>query len=266
VESPRSIPAPPDNTYREIEFCLKAKGEVDVPEGHYSFKLPSGINADVKLIYNHPRAAFVSTLSPTEIGATTATGRGEITGLGLRHPVKHGVCWSTTEEPDITCHKTGGGEVTETGRFAHPIMGLAPGTTYYVRAFATNSAGPAYGKQVSFTTLFVPDLEEPRVVACNIAENAWGVPLNITPQVVFSEPMDPGSLTAAAFSLTVGAIQVAARHVYNEATLGGPASRLTPFFPTVSSPTALNMWKRGGVWRCRCGFPHVCPEALVSTR
>ena len=33
------------------------------------------------------------------------------------------------------------------------MTGLTANTTYYVRAYATNSAGTAYGEEVSFTTL-----------------------------------------------------------------------------------------------------------------
>lgn len=218
VESPCQVPAPPEGTYREVELCLKAREGVDVPEGSYTLQLPDGKDTPVYLAYKHARGAGVSTLAVMEVGATTAMGRGQMTDLGVRNPVKHGFCWSTTEAPDITCSKTKGGAVTETGPFAHPITGLAPNTTYYLRAFATNSAGTAYGEEVCFTTLAVPDLKEPRVVSCNIAENAWEIPLNITPRVVFSEPMDPASLTPASLLLTVGGTRVAARHIYREGT------------------------------------------------
>ncbi|SCX92855.1 Ig-like domain-containing protein [Desulfoluna spongiiphila] len=218
VESPRLLPVAPAGTYQEVELCLKVREGGGIPQGLYTFELPDGKHTEVPLVYTHARAATVSTLSPTGIAATSATGRGDITDLGVRHPVRHGLCWSTTEDPDITCPKTAGGEVTETGAFAHPMTGLAPGTTYYVRAFATNSAGPAYGEQVRFTTLSVPDLEEPRVVSCNISENAWDIALNITPGVIFSESMDPNSLTVASLGLTAGGAKVPFRHVYVEAT------------------------------------------------
>lgn len=230
VESPCLIPASPEGTYQELELCLKAREGASVPEGGYTFMLPNGYRTQVPLVYKYARAATVTTLAPTEITATTSTGAGEVSDLGLRHPVKHGLCWATTEDPDITCPKTGGGEVTETGPFAHPITGLAPGTTYYVRAFATNSAGTVYGEQVSFTTRDLPDTEEPRVVSCNIAENAWEIPLNITPRVVFSEPMDPASLTTASLVLTVGGVRVATDPVYTE------ASRTLTLLPKVPLP------------------------------
>ncbi len=62
----------------------------------------------------------------------------------------HGVCWSTSPNPTITgSHAvvTGG-----TGNYTYMITGLPLNTTYYVRAYATNSLGTAYGAQLTFTT------------------------------------------------------------------------------------------------------------------
>jgi hypothetical protein len=41
---------------------------------------------------------------------------------------------------------------TGTGSFTSNLTGLIPSTTYYVRAYATNSAGTSYGNSVSFKT------------------------------------------------------------------------------------------------------------------
>ncbi|HRH69186.1 MAG TPA: fibrobacter succinogenes major paralogous domain-containing protein [Flavobacteriales bacterium] len=62
-----------------------------------------------------------------------------------------GICWSTSPEPTTADQITLNG--TGTGRFPVMLFGLAAGTTYYARAYATNAAGTAYGNQVSFTTL-----------------------------------------------------------------------------------------------------------------
>jgi hypothetical protein len=60
------------------------------------------------------------------------------------------VCWSTTTDPTIANSKTNNG--TGTGTFTSSLTGLSPSTLYYVRAYATNSAGTSYGANVTFTT------------------------------------------------------------------------------------------------------------------
>nr|WP_068892250.1 FISUMP domain-containing protein [Pedobacter panaciterrae] len=61
-----------------------------------------------------------------------------------------GVCWSTTVNPTILNDKTDVANSFPT--YALPMRPLKPNTTYYYRAFSTNSAGTAYGKQLSFKT------------------------------------------------------------------------------------------------------------------
>jgi len=56
-----------------------------------------------------------------------------------------------TSNPTIADSKTVDG--TGVGSFTSAITGLASGTTYYVRSYATNSVGTIYGTEVSFTTL-----------------------------------------------------------------------------------------------------------------
>ncbi len=59
-----------------------------------------------------------------------------------------GVCWSTNPNPTINDSKTTNGNGL--GEFTSNITGLNPYTTYYVRAYATNSAGTSYGEQIRF--------------------------------------------------------------------------------------------------------------------
>lgn len=60
-----------------------------------------------------------------------------------------GICWSTTPNPTIANDKTneGGGANSFTSRAF-----LSTNSTYYVRAYATNSFGTGYGNQVTVTT------------------------------------------------------------------------------------------------------------------
>ena len=98
---------------------------------------------------------ILPTLTTTDIicitsTPTTASSGGNITSDGGATVTVRGVCWNTTDSPTTANSKTTDG--TGIGIFTSAITGLIPGTTYYVRAYATNSVGTAYGNEVSFTT------------------------------------------------------------------------------------------------------------------
>jgi len=92
----------------------------------------------------------VTTSEITNITATTATCGGTIIDEGSGTIVERGVCWSTTIEPTIADSKTTSG--AGAGSFSSNIDGLFGGTTYFVRAYATNSSGTGYGMTMSFKT------------------------------------------------------------------------------------------------------------------
>jgi hypothetical protein len=90
--------------------------------------------------------------SVNTISRTSACFTGAIIDEGSDSIVDIGICWSlesypTLEDQSIPAYSH------EEGQFGkNCISGLAPGTTYYVRAFATTTAGTNYGNEVSFTT------------------------------------------------------------------------------------------------------------------
>ena len=98
--------------------------------------------------------AVVPTLSSTtaasSITETTSSNGGVISNDGGASVTARGVAWSTSTAPTISDSYTTDG--TGTGTFTSSLTGLSGSTTYYVRAYATNSAGTAYGAEVSFTT------------------------------------------------------------------------------------------------------------------
>ena len=98
----------------------------------------------------------VTTEPVTFILSTTAMGNGNVTSLGIPNPTQHGVVWATTLNPTTANNKTTDGPVSATGAFTSVITGLAQGTLYHVRAYATNSVGTVYGEDVTFTTLLTP--------------------------------------------------------------------------------------------------------------
>ena len=92
----------------------------------------------------------ITTANVTSITTNSAVCGGNVTSDGYSTVTARGVCWSTSHNPTINGNKTTNG--TGTGSFTSNIPGLAEGTTYYVRAYATNSKGTAYGEEKSFTT------------------------------------------------------------------------------------------------------------------
>lgn len=95
-------------------------------------------------------APEISTGQVTEITTTTASCPGNVTSDGGAPVTARGLCWSTTQNPTIADAKTTDGDGT--GTFTGHMTGLTSNTTYYVRAYATNSVGTSYGEQRSFKT------------------------------------------------------------------------------------------------------------------
>ena len=95
----------------------------------------------------------ITTGSASSITQTTATLAGNITSTGGADITERGVFWSTTDGfADGAGTKVSEAGTFGTGAFTEDVTGLSAGTTYYFKAFATNSAGTSYGSQGSFTT------------------------------------------------------------------------------------------------------------------
>ena len=93
----------------------------------------------------------ISTAAISNTGNTTAISGGNVSADGGATVTARGVVWSTNPTPIISLStKTSNG--TGTGIFSSSMTSLSPNTTYYVRAYATNSAGTAYGNEFSFKT------------------------------------------------------------------------------------------------------------------
>ena len=93
----------------------------------------------------------VATSNVTGVTAKAAICLGNISSDGGATVTERGVRWSTNQTPIVSDNKILNG--TGTGNFETSISGLNPNTTYYVRTYATNNAGTAYGTVLSFKTL-----------------------------------------------------------------------------------------------------------------
>ena len=130
--------------------------------------LTSNNQIQLTIIPNAPTTELptVTTTAVSNIAPTTAMSGGNITADGGADITARGICWSTLQTPTISGNHTTDG--TGTGSFNSTMTGLTPNTTYYVRAYATNSEGTAYGEVVSFTTLqqnLVGDVNEDGVIS-----------------------------------------------------------------------------------------------------
>lgn len=133
-----------------------------VPTGSYSgtyspadnarsMEMMMGVIAGYRTVDVGVQFPSVVTANISNIGYRSAKGGGEVISDGGSEVTSRGICWSRNQTPDFDdqCQSSGSG----TGAFNLDIDNLSTNTRYYVRAYATNSAGTSYGEAKSFTTL-----------------------------------------------------------------------------------------------------------------
>jgi hypothetical protein len=166
--------------------------------------------------------AQLTTTATTGVTCTAAISGGNINSDGGSAVTARGVCYSTTANPTTAQSVVTSG--SGTGSFTSNIIGLTAGTTYHVRAFATNGAGTAYGNDVTFATttgcqtgIFVAGYDDAYNISGNIrTPKVW---VNLT-----------GSYTGSALPFTAGtsgvsnAVFVSGTDVYVAGTQNGTAT------------------------------------------
>ena len=134
---------------------------VSITDGERTLSNPliqvQAISELVTLIFEEsgtPTVPEVTTSVVSDITSNSATCGGNVSNDGGETVTAFGVCWSTTHDPIVSdSHTTDG---TGTGYYTSSISGLSANTTYYVRAYATNSIGTAYGEEMEFVTTTEP--------------------------------------------------------------------------------------------------------------
>lgn len=116
-------------------------------------------------------APLLTTISVTNYAITTAVSGGTITSDGGASVTARGVCWSLKEMPTTSDFKTSDG--TGTGSFTSNMTGLMANTKYFVRAYAINTAGTAYGSEVNFTTYGLQDIDGNGYHSVKIGKQEW---------------------------------------------------------------------------------------------
>ena len=91
----------------------------------------------------------------SDVTSTSATVKANLVNLGSPNPTQYGVVWSTSPNPTVAlATKTVQGAASATGLYTSNLTGLSPYAMYYVKAYATNDFGTAYGSELTFATLF----------------------------------------------------------------------------------------------------------------
>ncbi len=121
-----------------------------------------------------PQPPTVETAPVVNITPTNATSGGNVSAQGSAVVTSRGLCWSTSPNPTVTNNITQDGNGT--GQYVSQMTNLLENTTYYVRAYATNSAGEGYGNQITFTTAAAGN---PPVAAFNGDPTSGNAPLTV---------------------------------------------------------------------------------------
>lgn len=110
----------------------------------------------------------VETTGISEIRLTSFIASGTLVQAGDEGVSQHGFCWSVAPSPEIERDSsTQLGSRLEMGGFTSDILGLDQNTSYYIRAYAVNGSGSAYGKEMVVKTL--QELTVPRVETANVS-------------------------------------------------------------------------------------------------
>jgi ethanolamine utilization microcompartment shell protein EutS len=141
--------------WHKVTFTSGAAGIYKL--GFASFNTGDQILSPILIIDNAPGGNFqpgqpiIVTTAVSSVASTSAVSGGNVTSDGGAGVTARGVVWNTTGSPTITDPHTSDG--SGLGSFTSNLTGLSPGTSYYVRSYAVNSAGTVYGGQITFTTV-----------------------------------------------------------------------------------------------------------------
>jgi pectin methylesterase-like acyl-CoA thioesterase len=212
----------------------------------------------------------------TSISTTFATSGGVITNDGNGAITAKGVCWNLGGSATTSDAHTSDG-ITSTP-YSSLITGLIAGNTYYVRSYATNSAGTSYGNELSFTTL--SSLSTPTIVTNavtnsvntsatgNGAISAWGgstisdrgICWSTSPHPTLSTAIDynsagagsEGTFTAPIGGLTLGTTYYVSAYATNSSgtSYGADVTFNTP----TAQPDVYKLVRQGGTIGLDCNY------------
>lgn len=133
----------------------------------------------------------VTTSPVSGVTSNSASCGGNVLSQGSAPVTARGVCWSTVQGPTIADNVTVDG--SGTGSYSSSIAGLSTSTRYYVRAYATTSAGTSYGTQESFMTVGSAGTPCPGTPTVTYAGKTYNT-IQIGGQCWMKENLDVGSM------------------------------------------------------------------------
>ncbi|QRR00053.1 DUF4347 domain-containing protein [Dyadobacter sandarakinus] len=161
--------------------------------------------------------ATVTTAAITDFGETTAQLGGTVSVDGGATITERGIVWSTSPAPTISSNKV---QIDAgTGTFSTNVTGLPAGSHIYVRAYATNSAGTAYGNETDFYT-------KTSVLSVTAQESSPTNAGSVTYQIVFAQAVT--NVDVSDFSLTTAIA---------DASVSGVSGSGTTYTVTVNTGT-----------------------------
>lgn len=140
-----------DSTYYVRSYCIDKSGVIYGNSIHFTTQSPS--------------LPEITTGKIVSNDTTSLTIKGKIHALGIgQKPVdNYGHCWSTKPNPTTEDFKTNFGASSDTITYVSKVDSILSNTTYYIRAYAINEVGIAYGNEISITGIQSKPTIETRV-------------------------------------------------------------------------------------------------------
>ena len=214
------------------------------------------------LTFTTPDFPTVTTSAAGSVTTTHVTTGGDVTADGGAPITARGVCWGTTSTPTIADSLTV--DSCGLGSFSSVITVLSPNTTYYIRAYATNIAGTAYGSAVSIKTPKYPSVVTTAVSNITatgavsggnvtndggVAMVAKGVCWSTSPSPSIADSLTVDGNTTGSYSSTISSLQPATTYyvsAYATNTFGTAYGTAISFttklggLPCTSTPTVTD--------------------------
>jgi hypothetical protein len=212
-----------------------------------------------------PALPTVTTTGVSLITNSSASSGGMVTSDGGAPLTAWGVCWSTSANPTLA--NSFSQNTVSSGSFSSALSGLTQNTTYYVRAYATNSAGTAYGNELSFTTLTIvlPTVTTTAVSAItgsfansggavtsdgNAGLSAWGVCWSTSANPTLANSFLQNTVSSGSFSSALSGLTLNTTYyvrAYATNSLGTAYGNEVSFTTTNSVLLSIGQSHQGGI-------------------